>query len=100
ADEEVPRVVRKQVEQNVRVSPPVHDEGLLVGHARRETKRAIVFSWLLTVFDVHEAVGRPEPLESIRNPGEVRAALSVGEFVAVVAAHDYTCAFDSIASMI
>lgn len=67
ANQEVPRIVWKQVEQNKTKLSPVHDQRFFVAVGWREAERTLVLSWLLTVLYVDQSVWSPEVLKRVRH---------------------------------
>ena len=66
-NQEMPRVVWKQVEQNKAKLSPMHNQRFFVAVGWSEAERALVLSWLLTVLNVDQSVWGPEVLKRIRH---------------------------------
>ena len=72
ADQQVARVVRKEVQHHVARPSPVDDQGVLVAPLGRGAERAVVrvLELVLAALDVRHPVRGPQALESVRDPGQ------------------------------
>jgi len=77
ANQEVPAVVRKQIQQRVGVLAAMNDQPLTVSHFWRKAEWTVVPMWLRSVLDVNQAMRRPQALEVIWNSGEIQTRLNL-----------------------
>jgi hypothetical protein len=77
ANQEVSRVVRKEVEKHERTLTALHNQRLFVRERWCETKRALIVSWLLRALNVDKAVRRPKSLKRVGNGCKVCRLLKV-----------------------
>jgi hypothetical protein len=79
ADQEVAAVVREEVEQDERVRASCDDQRLFVRQRGGDAERARILCRVGSGVDVDHSMRRPEPLEGIRNRGEVAGMLDIGQ---------------------